>query len=121
MAIAHTYKHTPEKRRTLAVSAANVQQKVLLLLGTLCFTPLDALLKVLLPASSFGMLCVYDGADGGEVPQVWTHWGRHYEEFERDLSRQEVLPYLREIRKLTGKPPPRSARAPTAQAPVSLT
>ena len=72
-------------------------------------------------ASSFGMLCVYDGADGGEVPQVWTHWGRHYEEFERDLSRQEVLPYLREIRKLTGKPPPRSARAPTAQAPVSLT
>ena len=56
MAIAHTAKHTPEARRTLAVSAANVQQKLLLLLGTLCFTPLDALLKVLLPESRFGML-----------------------------------------------------------------
>ena len=45
--------------------------------------------------SSFGMLCLYDGADGGEAPQHWTHWGRHYEEFERDLSRTEVMPYLK--------------------------
>ena len=45
--------------------------------------------------SDLGMLCVYDGADGGEAPQVWTHWGRHYEEYERDLSRMEQLPYLK--------------------------
>ena len=29
------------------------------------------------------------------APQHWTHWGRHYEEFERDLSRTEVMPYLK--------------------------
>ena len=49
-------------------------------------------------SSSFGPLCVYDGADGGEVPQVWTHWARHYEEYERDLARTEVMPYLRKFR-----------------------
>ena len=42
-----------------------------------------------------GMLCVYDSAKGGEQPQIWTHWGRHYEEYERDLSKQEVLPYVK--------------------------
>eukprot|EP00966_Prymnesium_polylepis_P092352 2137977-Prymnesium_polylepis.1 len=35
--------------------------------------------------SSFGLMCIYDGANGGEAPEHWTHWGRHYEEYERCL------------------------------------
>ena len=31
--------------------------------------------------SSFGFMCIYDGGDGGERPEHWTHWGSHYEEF----------------------------------------
>jgi hypothetical protein len=30
-------------------------------------------------SASFGMACVYDSARGGEAPQLWTHWGHHYE------------------------------------------
>jgi hypothetical protein len=56
MSIAHLSRHTTPQRRTLAVSAANVQIKLLTFLGMICFTPLDALLRVLLPASSFGLL-----------------------------------------------------------------
>ena len=56
MSIAHTVRHTPPARRTLAVSAANVQVRVLTLLGTACFTPLNKLLSWWLPASHFGML-----------------------------------------------------------------
>ena len=56
MSLAHLSRHTDPERRTLAVSAANVQIQALLLLGTLCFTPFDALLKVLLPTDTSGML-----------------------------------------------------------------
>jgi hypothetical protein len=56
MAIAHLSRHTEPSRRTLAVSAAKVQLQALTLLGTACFTPLNALLIVLLPASTFGLL-----------------------------------------------------------------
>jgi len=44
--------------------------------------------------SSMGMMCVYDGGGGGEAPQHWTHWGRHYEEFERDLTKVGRPPYI---------------------------
>jgi len=47
--------------------------------------------------SSFGLMCIYDGSNGGETPQHWTHWGRHYEEFERDLSKVERPPYVTRI------------------------
>jgi predicted phosphodiesterase len=54
--------------------------------------------------SSFGLMCVYDGARGGETPQHWTHWGRHYEEFERDLSKVARPPYITAIQgSFTGK------------------
>ena len=56
MAIAHLSRHTEPSRRTLAVSAAKVQLQALTLLGTACFTPLNALLIVLLPASTYGLL-----------------------------------------------------------------
>ena len=54
-------------------------------------------------------MCIYDGEHGGEAPQHWTHWGRHYEEYERDLSRTEVLPYLKNaalfaVGQVEGKP-----------------
>ena len=48
--------------------------------------------------SSFGLLCIYDGAHGGETPQHWTHWGRHYEECERDLSKTERPPYVTNLK-----------------------
>ena len=41
--------------------------------------------------SSFGLMCIYDGSSGGESAQHWTHWGRHYEEFERDLTKARPL------------------------------
>ena len=47
--------------------------------------------------SSFGLMCVYDGAKGGETPQHWTHWGRHYEEYERDLSKVARPPYVLQV------------------------
>jgi hypothetical protein len=47
--------------------------------------------------SSFGLMCVYDGASGGETPQHWTHWGRHYEEFERDLTKTARPPYVTKV------------------------
>ena len=53
-------------------------------------------------ASSLGMLCVYDAAAGGEQPQFWTHWGRHYEEFERDLTKTALPPYLLQARSHLG-------------------
>ena len=56
MAVAHLSRHSAPTRRTLAVSAAKVQMQTLTLFGTLCFTPLDALLRFLLPAERFGML-----------------------------------------------------------------
>lgn len=49
MAMAHLSRHTEPARRTLAVSAAKVQLQALTLLGTACFTPLNALLSVMLP------------------------------------------------------------------------
>ena len=53
--------------------------------------------------SSFGLMCVYDAANGGETPQHWTHWGRHYEENERDLTKVERPPYVLQIQQsLTG-------------------
>ena len=56
MSIAHLSRHTVPLRRTLAVSSARIQLQTLAFLGTACFTPLNALLSVLLPDSSFGML-----------------------------------------------------------------
>ena len=44
--------------------------------------------------ASLGMLCLYDSAHGGEAPQHWTHWGRHYDEYERDLTRTARPPYV---------------------------
>lgn len=44
--------------------------------------------------SSFGLMCIYDGSSGGESAQHWTHWGRHYEEFERDLTKVARPPYV---------------------------
>ena len=52
-------------------------------------------------------LCVYDAGQGGESDQYWTHWGRHYEEYERDLTRTEVLPYLKDIREREKRKPAR--------------
>ena len=41
-------------------------------------------------------MCAYDDAAwDGEAPQHWTFWGRHYEEYERDLSKTERPPYVR--------------------------
>ena len=56
MAMAHLSRHSPPMRRTLAVSAAKVQIQCLTLLGMLSFTPLDALLRWLLPEAQFGMM-----------------------------------------------------------------
>ena len=56
MALAHLSRHTSPPRRTLAVSAAKVQIQALTLLGTLCFTPFDSVLRWLLPSGTFGML-----------------------------------------------------------------
>ena len=56
MSIAHLSRHTIPSRRTLAVSAARVQLQALALLGTIGFTPLNALLTLLLPEAAFGML-----------------------------------------------------------------
>lgn len=44
--------------------------------------------------SSFGLMRLYDGGEGGETPQHWTHWGRHYEEYERDLTKVARPPYV---------------------------
>ncbi|KAL1504531.1 hypothetical protein AB1Y20_010933 [Prymnesium parvum] len=48
-------------------------------------------------ASSFGFMCVYDGEKGGETAEHWTHWGRHYEEFERDITKTELAPYVKKL------------------------
>ena len=37
---------------------------------------------------------VYDGADGGEAPEHFTTFCAHYAEFERDLSKTELAPYV---------------------------
>lgn len=47
--------------------------------------------------SSFGLMRVYDASAGGETAQHWTHWGRHYEEFERDLTHTERPPYVKKV------------------------
>jgi len=42
----------------------------------------------------FAPLCLYDtGEQTPEVPQLWTHWGQHYQAYERDLSRTELAPW----------------------------
>ena len=46
-----------------------------------------------------GFMCLYDGLEfDGEAPQHWCHWTRHYELFERDLSRQELPYYAKKFR-----------------------
>ena len=42
----------------------------------------------------FGPMRIYDGSTGGELPQHWCHWTRHYELYARDLSRTAAAPYL---------------------------
>ena len=37
---------------------------------------------------------VYDGTDGGECPEHFTMFGAHYAEFERDLIKTELAPYV---------------------------
>lgn len=54
--------------------------------------------------SSFGLMNVYDGSKGGEMAQHWTHWGRHYEEYERDLTKVARPPYVTSIRGSTNGP-----------------
>jgi len=56
MAVAHVSRHTEPSMRTLAVSATRIQLQVLTLIGTVCFTPLNAALTMLLPDEAFGML-----------------------------------------------------------------
>lgn len=60
--------------------------------------------------SSFGLMNVFDGSKGGETAQHWTHWGRHYEEFERDLTKTARPPYVTSIKgSVTG--PAKQARS----------
>lgn len=46
----------------------------------------------------FGLMKLYDGTAGGEAPQHWTHWTKHYETYARDLSRTQKPPYLLNLR-----------------------
>jgi len=57
--------------------------------------------------SSFGMMCVYDGSDGGEAPQHWTHWSRHYELYERDLTKTAFAPYVLQFKAGSTPAPPK--------------
>ena len=50
--------------------------------------------------SSHGLMRLYDGADGGEAPQHWTHWGRHYELYARDTSKTDLAPWALKVRQM---------------------
>lgn len=45
----------------------------------------------------FGLMRLYDGTAGGEMPQHWAHWTQHYALYERDLTRTEPAPYLQNL------------------------
>ena len=63
---------------------------------------------------------LFDGSEGGEGPQHWTHWSRHYELYERDLSKTAYAPYVAKLKGLPSPtpipPPPRPAATPTGGA-----
>ena len=73
-------------------------------------------------SSSFGLMCLFDSAEGGESPQHWTHWGAHYEEFERDLTKTALPPYVTQTRSLmsgSGSAAQRQAAGGTAAKSLS--
>ena len=43
-----------------------------------------------------GFMCLFDGLSAdGEAPEHWTMLGAHYRDFERDLERTQLAPYMR--------------------------